>query len=42
MKNLYYILNTRIEEEMSILIIIGILIVLAVICLTIVKKIKEK
>jgi len=26
MKNLYYILNTRIEEEMSILIIIGILI----------------
>lgn len=34
--------NTRVEKELSILIVVGVLIVFTVICLSIVKKIKDK
>lgn len=42
MDKLILFLNSRIEEELTILITVMLLILLTVICLTIIKKIKDK
>lgn len=42
MKNLILILDNQVEKELTILITIMVLIVLTIICLTIIKKLKDK